>query len=60
LINLGRDTFREWQELDEGNHPRETSKQVVNYMWDEWDGMRGLDAAQAPKLEAPDLSRPKA
>ena len=28
-------------------------------MWDEWDGMQDLDAAQAPKLETPDLSRPK-
>ena len=45
-----RGQFGEWLDYEPGNDPWQRSKHALTHMWDEWEGMRDIVAAEQPTL----------
>ncbi len=46
-----RGMMGEWLDYENGNEPFVRSKHALTHMWEEWDGMQDIVAAETPKLE---------
>ena len=45
-----RGQFGEWLDYEPGNDPWQRSKHALTHMWDEWEGMQDIVAAEQPTL----------